>query len=325
MTDAQAWIISDGAAGNERQALALARALGVDARVLGIDVAAPWRWLAPHLLAGARSAMRDRGGQLIAPPWPRLSIGCGRQAALLVRALADWSSGDCFRVQILDPRIDPGAFDLVVAPRHDHLVGSNVITTLGSLNPVDAAWLATARLRFATLADLPTPRTTVLFGATNAAQHLDAGYVDALLARLGAAHAREGGSFLVSTSRRTPGAVAQHLRRAFSRWPGVFWSGDADGPNPYSGLLAWAERIVVTPDSVNMLSEACASDATACTFAPRPIGGKFAALHAALVGGGHLCDLDAALDGAKTVPLRETADVAAAVAGALAAARLRTR
>lgn len=320
MTDGQAWIISDGAAGNERQALALARALGVDARVRRLDIAPPWRWFAPRLQAGAAAALRDRDGTPIAPAWPRLAIGCGRQAALLTRALGDWARGACFRVQILDPRIDPRAFDLVVAPRHDHVVGSNVITTLGSLNPVDANWLGEARRRFAALAELPAPRTAVLVGATNAAQRLDADYFDALLARLAAAHARDGGSFLVSTSRRTPDALAQHLRRAFSRWPGLFWSSEADGPNPYAGLLAWADRIVVTPDSVNMLSEACASDASACTFAPRRIGGKFAALHAALVAAGHLCDLDAAFAGATTTPLRETADVAAAVAVAFAAA-----
>ena len=319
MTGADAWIISDGHAGNERQALALARALGVDGRVLRIDVAAPWRWFAPRLQAGAASALRDREGLPIAPPWPRLAIGCGRQAALLTRALGDWARGDCFRVQILDPRIDPRRFDLVIAPRHDRVGGDNVIATLGALNPVDAAWLADARQRFAALADLPAPRTAVLVGATNAAQRLDADYFSALLARLGAAHAQGGGSFLVTTSRRTPRDVVDDLRRRFAAWPGLFWSGEDDGPNPYAGLLAWSERVVVTPDSVNMLSEACASDATACTFAPQPIGGKFATLHAALVDAGHLCDLDAALAGAVTRPLRETAPIADTVARAFAA------
>lgn len=317
----QAWIISDGAAGNERQALALARALGIDARVRRIEVAAPWRWLSPRLLAGAAAALRDRDGTPIGPPWPALAIGCGRQAALLTRALGRWAGDDCLRVQILDPRIDSGAFDLVIAPRHDHVVGSNVIATLGSLNPVDADWLAEARLRFAALAELQAPRTTVLVGASNAAQRIDADYIDALLARLGVAHARDGGSFLVSTSRRTPAALARRLRDAFARWPGVFWSGDGDGPNPYAGLLAFADRIVVTPDSVNMLSEACASDAAACTFATQPVGGKFAGFHAALRAGGHLCELEATLTGATSVPLRETAHVAGVVAAALAARR----
>src|SRR3546814_7062274 len=65
-------------------------------------------------------------------------------------------------VQILDPRLDPALWDVVVAPLHDGLAGANVITTLGSLHPVDDAWLADARTRFAAFEALPRPRTALL-------------------------------------------------------------------------------------------------------------------------------------------------------------------
>ena len=307
------WVISDGAAGNERQALALAHALELDARVLRIGLRAPWRWLAPRLLAGAGAALRDLYGGTIGPPWPTLAIGCGRRAALLTRALRKWSGGGCLTVQILDPRITSRHFDVVIAPRHDHLAGSNVIETIGSLNPVDAPWLANARVGFAELEAMPQPRTTVLIGATHAAQDLDARYFDALLGKLGAWFARDGGSFLVSTSRRTPPALAQRLRADFARWPGMFWANDADGENPYPGLLAWADRIVVSPDSVNMLSEACATGKPVHTFAAQRLRGKLAELHAALVAGGHLLSINEQRTGEPPPPLRETAHVASLV------------
>jgi mitochondrial fission protein ELM1 len=293
--------------------VALAHALGVDARVLRIDVAAPWRWLAPRLLAGARSALREHNGAPIAPPWPRLAIGCGRQAALLTRALRRWSGGDCFTVQILDPRIDTAHFDVVVAPRHDHVAGSNVIETIGSLHAIDDAWLASARTRFAALAVLPAPRTAVLIGASNTAQTLDAAYFVALQDRLAALHAREGGSFLVSTSRRTRPAIAQRLRDDFARWPGVFWHDERDGENPYAGLLAWADRLVVTPDSVNLLSEACATGKPVATFTSQPVQGKLAELHATLIAEGHLSALDEATEHSATGPLREIPAVVASI------------
>ena len=47
------WAISDGAAGNERQAVALAQALGLAPRVIRLRVREPWAAFAPHLLAGA--------------------------------------------------------------------------------------------------------------------------------------------------------------------------------------------------------------------------------------------------------------------------------
>src|SRR5690606_7954404 len=59
-------------------------------------------------------------------------------------------------------------------------------------------------------------------------------------------------------SRRTPAALAQRLRQTAAIWPGQFWADDNDGVNPYPGVLAWAERIIVTPDSSNLLGEASA-------------------------------------------------------------------
>ena len=304
------WAISDGAAGNERQATALAEALGVPMRVVRVRVRQPWDLLAPHLVIGARAAVGDADGRAFAPPWPDLAIGCGRRAALVTRALRDWSAGNTFTVQILDPRIDTSAFGVVIAPQHDGIDGANVIRSIGALNPVDRRWLADARTRFARFAALPSPRTTVLIGATNRAQRLDTRYFDALLDRLGAQHAADGGSFLVSVSRRTPENVQLKLRAAFAAFPGVFFGNERDGENPYAGFLAWADRIVVTPDSVNMISEACATGKPVYTFAPRPIAGKLAAFHRELRASGHLRMLGDTAPKPLPPPLAETQVIA---------------
>lgn len=309
-TSPTCWAISDGAAGNERQAVALAEALGLAPRVIRLRVREPWATFAPHLFAGASHALRDGTGARLAPPWPDIAIGCGRRAALATRALREWSNGRSFCVQILDPRIDSAAFDLVVAPAHDGLSGANVIASIGALNPVDADWLAQGRARFASFAALPAPRTAVLVGASTRAQKLDGAYFDALLANLAAQQAQHGGSFLVSVSRRTPDTLAATLRERFAAFPGVFWSSERDGANPYAGLLGWAERIVVTPDSVNMLSEACATGKPVYTFAPRPIGGKLAAFHAELAASGHLRTLGDSTSRPQPQPLAETREIA---------------
>jgi len=314
MSDANpaCWAISDGAAGNERQATALAEALDVPVRIVRISVRQPWDFFSPRLVAGALSAVRDADGRTLAPPWPAIAIGCGRRAALVTRALRAWSAGKTFTVQILDPRIDTSAFDVVIAPQHDGIDGANVIRSIGALNPVDVRWLADARTRFARFAALPSPRTAVLIGATNRAQQLNESYFDALLERLGGLHAAEGGSFLVSVSRRTPEDVVLKLRAAFAAFPGVFFGG-GDGENPYAGFLAWADRIVVTPDSVNMLSEACATGKPVYTFAPQPIEGKLATFHRALRGSGHLRMLGELAQKPLPPPLAETREIAALV------------
>ncbi|RYD14890.1 MAG: nucleoside-diphosphate sugar epimerase [Lysobacteraceae bacterium] len=301
------WAISDGAAGNERQARALAESLGFAPRVLRLRVAQPWDLFAPRLLAGARGAIRDADGHTLQPPWPAIAIGCGRRAALATRLLRAWSDGRCYAVQVLDPRIDTRAWDLVVAPQHDGVDAPNVIRSIGALNPVDARWLAEGRRRFPAFGELPAPRTAVLVGASTRAQRLDGAYFDALLDRL---TRRPPGSFLVSVSRRTPPATAARLRAAFAPYPGVFWGGSDDGANPYAGMLGWADRFVVTPDSVNMLSEACATGRPVSTFAPRPIRGKLARFHAELAASGHLRAPGEAAAQPQPPPLAETAAIA---------------
>lgn len=313
------WAISDGTAGNENQALALAAALGCEPRVVRLELARPWATLAPRFTWRAHDAMRDRGGAPLNAPWPELAIGCGRRAALLTRMLRGWSGGRSYTVQILDPRIDPSAFDVVVAPQHDDIDGPNVIRSIGALNRVGPAWLAAGRTRFAALGDLPAPRTAVLVGGSTRAQRLDRGYFDGLAERLGEWQRSDGGSFLLSISRRTPAAAIVQLESALARFPGTFWSGA--GENPYAGFLAWADRIVVTPDSVNMLSEAAATGKPVYTFAPRPIVGKLARLHGALYASGHLRRLDDHSHRPLPPPLAETAAIAELVRERLDAAR----
>lgn len=311
---ARAWLIDDGIAGNQRQVQALASAMGLVASVRRIELRAPWRWFAPRLVHGARLALPTAQQDALTPPWPEFAIGCGRQSALVTRSLRALSGGAIFTVQILNPRVDPTLFDIVIAPQHDQLTGANVVQTLGALNPVDDAWLARGAAEFSTLQQLPQPRTAVLVGGPSRELDLGGAWLDGLVKRLKDLLG-EGGSLMITPSRRTPAAWIARLHGAFDNGCVHFWGGARDGQNPYAGYLAHAERIVVTPDSVNMLSEACATGKPVLSYLPRAAHGKIATLHAALRAQGRLQDLhDANISTLPPIPpLRETAAVAAEV------------
>jgi mitochondrial fission protein ELM1 len=308
-----AWIVSDGQVGNEKQALALASAIGVTHEIVPFEPRAPWRWFAPHMVQGATHAFGGALGQRVHGELPSLAMGCGRQAALALRVLRMQSGSRCRTIQILDPRIDPRAFDLVVVPAHDALRGDNVIVSRGGLHGIDAACLARARLEWARFGTLPAPRTVVLLGGSNRSMKLNEAYWRQLANKLGHWLSRDGGSLRHSTSRRSPDWLRGAARSEYSAVPGLQWHGIEDGPNPYVGMLAWADRIVVTPDSINLLSEACATAAPVLCHFDKPLQGKHADFYRDLLEAGRVRPMKLEYGAWKAEPLRDVDGVAAQV------------
>lgn len=305
------WTLTDGRAGNVRQAVALAAALKLGAHhPLVLCPRAPWRWLAPRWLPGMAQGLGEDFQRLAADP-PPLAVGCGRQAAGALRELRRRGSAV---VQILDPRLPARHWDLVVVPEHDRLRGSNVLTLLGSLNPVNDDWLACGRAAFLPFGELPGPRTALLVGGPTAHAPWHAPDMVQVFQQLAAQLRAEGGSLLATTSRRTPVALVDALRSAFAQVPHVIWGDGGDGVNPYAGLLGWADRVVVSPDSVNLLSEACATRAPVVVALADQAQGRLAQFQQALRDRGRLQArwLDWEVE-ASITPLRDTARVAAEV------------
>ncbi len=300
------WVVTDGAAGNERQASALAHRLGTVVATLGVQPRWPYSWLAPQLLVPT-AAWRNHWPS----PWPELAVGAGRFGAAALRTIARSSSAKT--VQILDPRVASEKFSALVVPAHDAVRGANVVRTLGSLHDIDNAWLKRERIACAAMSRLPAPRTVVLLGGPRRGVAIDR----STFARLtDIAHGwRRDGSLILVTSRRTPPAWLDALKelRADLRWTGA-----ADGPNPYRGALAWGDRFIVTADSVNMQSEALATGKpvfSVCNGVPR---GKLGRFHRELAESGRLRPLRADAASWSYVPLRELDRVVAELMALLA-------
>lgn len=304
------WAVHDGAAGNRRQALALVQALALPAREWSLQASLPARWFAPRQGPGHGTAFGDEFMQALRDHPPSLAIGCGRLAALATRQARDAGARV---IQILDPRIATTHWDLVIAPEHDGLRGDNVIQLLGSLNPVDPAWLAQAREQAPELADLPQPRTAVLIGGPTRATRFDRGALEVMLAKLELALAREGGSLVICGSGRTPREWAPLLRARYAGDGHRVWMAASDGANPYAGALGWADRIVASPDSVNMVSEACSTALPVFVAEPGRATGRVRQFLQSLEASGRIRAQLGELTAFNAEPLRETARVAAEV------------
>lgn len=301
------WVVTDGKVGMEIQCLGVAEALGFAPVVKRVSVGKPWRWLPAPLIRDALGTLGPKGDRL-APPWPDLWIASGRQSVPLTRDVRRLSGRRTFTVQIQDPALDPALFDLIVTPEHDRLRAANVLTTRGSLGRVTPARLAAAAAAFAPLyADLPARRLAVLIGGNNKVFRLDGGTMARLTAQL-AALARDGWGLMITTSRRTGARNEAILRRGLEGLPAAIW--DGKGENPYFGILALADHVIVTGDSVNMVSEAASTGKPVHVVHLQGHSPKFDRFHAALVEAGIARPFTGVLEEWCYAPLDETRRIA---------------
>jgi len=314
------WVLTDGRAGNEAQALGLAEALGRRRPVrISIRRVAPKAWTArlPAQLWHALGA--HEGGwpftaynarvRRIVPPWPDLVIGAGRRIAPLVAALKKLHGVKT--VQILDPRMPLADFDLVAIPEHDRMIGRNVITTAGAIGRMTPEIAAAAANPWRErLAALPHPRLAVLLGGPSVSARFGGGaagrLADALQALAGQGH-----GLMVTPSQRTPQGLVGRLRDLLGNRAFVW---DATGDNPYPGILGLADAVLVTEDSVNMASEATSTGKPVHVFPLARVAAKIHRFHAALEARGAIRRFEGVIGDWTYEPLAEADRVAAEVA-----------
>ena len=248
-SDISCWVISEGMAGTENQCVAVAEALGIDYTVKRLSLRQPWKSLSPYL--GFEQSFTFTPP--LCPPWPDIVIASGRKSIAASRYIKRKNSGKTFTVQIQDPRIDPKHFDLVAVPAHDPTRGPNVIVTNASPNRITLEKLATAKAACPDFASLPAPRVAVLIGGSSKAYTLTSQTVKKLAAQLNALET----GLMVTASRRTGQENEAILKHTLAGDNIFFWNGQ--GENPYFGMLAWADYIMVSADSASMLSDACST------------------------------------------------------------------
>lgn len=313
------WVVSDGRAGIENQALGLAEAVQ---RLTPAKIAVKhirWRPLLDRLPSALKTpAMLAPTSDTLSSPWPDLWIATGRATLPLSTRVKTWSGGRTFVVQTQDPRWANPRYDMIVAPAHDGLSGDNVFEITGSPHRITPQRIAEAAPAFADrIAPLPHPRVAVLIGGKSKAFDLTEAHAADLANQISDAVRASGGSLLLTFSRRTPQAAKTVMTARLSDLPGWIWDGTGD--NPLFGFLHFADHILVTEDSANMAAEA-ASTGKPVHILPMialKSGDKFARLHDDLAERGATRPFNGTLDGWPYEPLAETQRAARAVLEAM--------
>ncbi|MFN3827158.1 MAG: mitochondrial fission ELM1 family protein [Micavibrio sp.] len=302
------WIITEGIAGTENQCLGVAEALGVIPVIKRINLRQPWKTLSPYLACEQSWSFT---GDPLCPPWPDLVIASGRKAIAASRYIKKQSIGQTFTVQIQDPRITMAGCDLIAVPAHDNRTGENVLVTDATPNRITSEKLEEARHDFEDMfKTLPSPRVAVLIGGKSKVYDLTESNMATITKAMDNLDA-QGYGLMVTASRRTGESNLHKLKDTLSRTKAFLW--DGEGTNPYFGMLAWADYIMVTADSASMISEAATTGKPVYVINLEGGSDKFTRFHQNLLDKGIVRRFEGTLMPYSYPPLRDAALVAEAI------------
>ena len=282
------WVLADDRTGDVAQCLGVAEALGLPFAVKTIRyqrVAALHNALRGPTLLGIRTASRR---QLVAP-WPQAVIACGRRTAPIARWIKRRSGA--LIAQIMDPGAGARSdIDLFAVPTHDRgdLPDQQVVFMFGAPHRATPERLAAEAARWLPrLAHLPRPWLTVAVGGCTRRRDFPVEMAAALGRQVSELARRAGGSVLLTTSRRT-GRAAEKVLLAAVDGPSFIHRWGEGGDNPFFALLALADAMVVTGDSVSMCTEATMCPGPLYIWSPRGWAtDKHRQLHKELYAGGY--------------------------------------
>ena len=259
------WALLLPEAGFRSQVLGLAEAIDGKLVEKNINLRAPWSYLPSNLCPFPFLGLDPTLDQLT-PPWPDVVIGCGRRTIPIALEIKRRSAGKTAAVYIQNPKASAPRFDLVVSMKHDGLSGLNVMIVDTAIHRVTSDKLAAAASEWKTrLGAFPHPLIGVILGGRNRSFRFTDAVADRAISNLRSLAQTTGASFIITPSRRTELHVVERFKDFARSMPNAtLWDGTGD--NPYFGMLALCDGLIVTEDSVSMVSEAIASGKPVATI-----------------------------------------------------------
>ncbi len=257
------WVLMGQKVGDNSQVLALAEGIGWPFETKHF-VHQPYE-LVTNLAFGTTLAgvVKSKSSPLEGP-WPDLVLSAGRRNEPIARWIRERAAADGHRVRLVHvgrPWSGLDSFDLIVTtPQYRLPRRPNVLENRTPLHRVTRERLdGDAAVWRQRLTHLPGPYVAVVIGGSSGPYSFDHAAAARLAEQASALARQKGASLLVTTSARTPLPTIETFCQTVAVPTYLYrWSKDAR-ENPYFAFLGLADDIVVTGDSMSMLTEACAA------------------------------------------------------------------
>ena len=246
--------IIDDRTGNRNQVFAVLKELNLPYKILDIE----YNWLAnfPNFILQAFGGLLHIKGINIKKikASPLLILSCGRRTFPLASKLKYLFSDSPYFVHLMYPKLSFNRknCNLIFTPNHDNIKQHhNIINTFGSPAPFKIPRKINNPYN-------AKPVILLLIGGNHGRYILKSEIINSLIIDI--LKKNHIGSILISTSRRTPDDIIKLVDELGKKNPAIkniFHPKKKYKENPLNEMILFANELVVTGDSISMISELC--------------------------------------------------------------------
>ena len=253
----KALLLTEGAHGMVSQAEGLAKALKLDFNHCFVNLKKPRRYFPINLVPVSKSVI---DGKIPDQIENQILISCGKNS-IISSLFLKRNNKNLFNIHIQNPKVNFSNFDLIVAPEHDQIKGSNVLSTFGALHYITKQEIENSSNFFSKYNLSEKDKiVSLILGGPN--RYYDFNEIDLgnIFLSIRDHFLNKGFKLILVRSRRTPDNIIDFAKKFFLNSAVII---DFVSKEFYLSALKLSKTIIVTCDSTSMISE--------CAITQKPI------------------------------------------------------
>ena len=250
MSKKNCWILSDNLVGHEKQSISLAEKLNINYKLIKIKKV-------NFIKRNLSNFFNLQKKNFFKPPYPKIIISCGKNTAYYSKMIKQKTKNKIFSIFIQKPPININNFDVVISPKHDKCKGLNVIETQGALTKINLKYIKNVN-KTKKPSILKQNFITVLIGGNSRHHKITKPILDKIIKNLKSIEEQKKIRIFILVSRRTGKKDYLYLKKNLISNNFIFVLPNSKKVS-YLNALSFAKAIIVTSDSVSMVTEACST------------------------------------------------------------------
>jgi len=180
-------------------------------------------------------------------------ISCGRKSVIPSLYLKNKYKSKIINIHIQDPKVSLSNFDFVIVPEHDNLFGANVIASKGAIHYLRSEELSQNEDYLKSRINKEKKIVAFIIGGPNKYYDYKSTIIDDLFLKIKNNFIKNDYQLIFIPSMRTPHRIIKKAEDYFDTNQIIINNVDKKA---YLSSLKLADHIVVTCDSISMISEA---------------------------------------------------------------------